>query len=258
MTLVLNEIHLVEGLRKTVLIAAADRRITKGNGDYHRTAPKLFEIPYLNGAVAYFGLAEFRVGTRTRGLWDLIPDFIRKNTDAANLEMFSLRLRSWLHSVIPASVLASTASGFHICGYGHTALPDHFFLPNFRAMNGFVPAQIAPTYKTPGSHFLGRDARRLGWDGSDPLSIKGPGVSYRNGDFRVHALTADLIDRMFLALRALPDFKAPQTPKDYKTYIRFKFRLISALHKQWIHKHRVGDDVDVLAWYSSNGQVNKV
>jgi hypothetical protein len=52
MTLVLNEIYLLNGLGKSFIVAAADRRISKPNGTYDSTRRKLFPIPYLNGAVS--------------------------------------------------------------------------------------------------------------------------------------------------------------------------------------------------------------
>jgi hypothetical protein len=45
MTLITNEIHMLDGFKRTVLVYAADRRITKPDGAYLSTQRKLFEIP---------------------------------------------------------------------------------------------------------------------------------------------------------------------------------------------------------------------
>ena len=79
MTLILNEIHLLRGLEKTMLVAAADRRISMPDGSYHSTQRKLFRIPYLNGAVAYFGLAAVYPGGRQAYLSTWLSDFIRRH-----------------------------------------------------------------------------------------------------------------------------------------------------------------------------------
>ena len=57
MTLITNEIHVLDGFKKTILVFVADQRITMPDGTY-RKGRKLFKIPYLEGGVSYFGLAE--------------------------------------------------------------------------------------------------------------------------------------------------------------------------------------------------------
>lgn len=57
MTLITNEIHMLDGFKRTVLVFAADRRLTNLDGSYGSTQQKLFQIPYLEGGISYFGLA---------------------------------------------------------------------------------------------------------------------------------------------------------------------------------------------------------
>lgn len=116
MTLVLNEIHLIEGLKRTFLIAAADRRLTKPDGSRHDAHPKLFEIPYLNGAISYFGLAEFTKAGKSVRMWDVLPAFVRSHATLPDLGTFSAALRDELERAIPKSLLKENPLGFHICG----------------------------------------------------------------------------------------------------------------------------------------------
>src|SRR5690349_3775056 len=112
MTLVLNEIHMLDGLNDTVLIAAADRRIS-AHGKYYGTAPKAFRIPYLNGALLYFGLAVFKDHSgKLKHLSDWLPAFIRNHSSTPDLRSFCSALQQELERFIPALVLGAEVSGF--------------------------------------------------------------------------------------------------------------------------------------------------
>ena len=259
MTLLVNEIHMLEGFKRTMLIAAADRRITKGDRTYHDTQPKLFEIKYLKGAVSFFGLAEFRRGSEKYRMSEILPTFIRKNSDIADLQTFSYALRDEMTRVVPAELLKDQSLGFHICGYGRTSLPDYWWLTNIRAMDGPLVTKMKSTFKNPGSNFLGRDAARWGWDGSDLMSVRSGGYQlYRNGDFLVHAVTVELVDELFERLWDLPEFDRPRTPLEFKNYIQYKFKLIAGLQRRWQRKPTVSGNVDVMMWEANDGKVIKV
>src|SRR5206468_10960061 len=80
MTLITNEIHMLDGFKKTLLIFAADRRLTNPDGSYAGSKRKLFPIPYLEAGISYFGLAEV-FPKRGRGyLSDWLKDFIIKQS----------------------------------------------------------------------------------------------------------------------------------------------------------------------------------
>lgn len=256
MTLVLNEIHWAEGLNRTTMVAAADRRISRPDGSYFGTHPKLFPVPYLNGAISYFGLAVFPDSAGvTRRLWDWIPAFIRHQHDVPDLRTFASRLRDSLHTLIPPRLLSSQPSGFHICGYNADYLPEYWFLTNIRQMSGFVPTEIKPTYKVPAPHFLDRDARALGWNGKDLRSICEAGCQiYRNGDFRGHAVASELLDDILRRLFQLPDFRRPVTPAEYRKYVHFKFRFIASLYKNWATRQIIGEPIDVIVWSADVGR----
>jgi len=117
MTLVLNEIYALDGFRDTLMIAAADRRISNLDGTYRSTCKKLFKIDYLNGAISYFGQAAVYPGRKEVFLSDWLPDFIRRTADATDLRTFATRLRNELSRIMPKNILCRVPSGFHICGY---------------------------------------------------------------------------------------------------------------------------------------------
>jgi len=57
MTLLINEIHSFDKLQQGFILHIADRRITD-NGKFHSNRQKVFEVPYLQAGVGYFGLAQ--------------------------------------------------------------------------------------------------------------------------------------------------------------------------------------------------------
>src|SRR6266487_504292 len=69
-------------------------------------------------------------------------------------------------------VLERYASGFHVCGYGTTGIPEFWFISNILEMDDFVYTRMAPRYSPPSPEFLDRDAKALGWNGHDSGSIK--------------------------------------------------------------------------------------
>jgi hypothetical protein len=137
MTLITNEIHVLDGFKKTILVFAADQRITMPDGTY-RKGQKLFAIPYLEGGVSYFGLAEVVPSGRRQFLSQWLPAFITKNADAPSLRDFAFRLRDELNTIVPQQILRQNASGFHICGYNGDGFPEFLFLRNIGAMDGYA------------------------------------------------------------------------------------------------------------------------
>jgi len=244
MTLVLNEIHALDGFKDTLMIAAADRRISNLDGTYNSTRKKLFEIEYLNGAVSYFGVA----CTSTRvPLSEWLPDFIRRTADATDLLTFSARLRNELSRIMPKYILRRHPSGFHICGYQKNELPDFWFLSNIGPMKGFNYT-CQDHYAEPLSQFLERDAKaNFGWDGSNLGSAKSNIVQiYRNGDFRAHAIAWGHLNSIFNALRNFPDFYQPRNPKEYGESVKSKFEIITYIYKKWAKMKIIARPIDVF------------
>jgi hypothetical protein len=248
MTLILNEIHLLNGLNESILVAASDRRLTTPDGSYNDTRPKQFHIPYLRGAVSYFGLAAIEHGGKTVYFADWLPNFIARHAQTQSLQDFAESLREELHRRIPPSVLKDCFSGFHICGYDNRELPDFWYLSNIGGMTEFRYINPKPRYAAPESHFLDRDAKsdKWGWDGIDPSSANSGLQIYRNGDIRAHVVAWKLLDKVFKRLLVFPDFKPLRTPEDYGKYVRFKFEVIAYFYKCWADKEIIARPIDVL------------
>jgi hypothetical protein len=247
MTLILNEVHLLNGLSETMLVAAADRRVSKLDGSYDSTRKKLFRIPHLNGAISYFGLAAFPQGGTLQYLSSWLPNFIRTQSSAPDLETFVDNLRNALERTIPAAVLQGRVSGFHICGYNKSDLPEFWSFSNIGSIQDFQYVDLSPQYSPPSPDFLERDAKgNFGWDGSDPLSARNGVQFYRNGDFRAHVAAWESLDEVFSILFQFPDFKRPSSPSEYGEYVRFKFEFIAYLYKKWAKKVIIGRPIDVI------------
>ena len=69
-------------------------------------------------------------------------------------------------------------------------------MSNIQTIDNFIYKDFLPKYESPRSDFLMRDARTLlGWDGMDPASVTGSGTwTYRNGDFKEHAVASEAVD----------------------------------------------------------------
>lgn len=246
MTLITNEIHMLDGFKKTVLVFAADRRISKPDLSLDSFRRKLFEIAYLDAYVSYFGLAKVFPSGRAQYLSDWLPAFIRKNSDARSLRDFSFKLRDELNQVVPASVLRANGSGFHICGYNAAGFPEFWYLSNIGGMVQFRYTNLRAQYAEPTSDFLERDAKELGWDGKNPSSVANRTWIYRNGDFRAHVAAWEKLDQMFGELLTFQDFKRPRSPDDLKHWVKFKFQVIARLYKHFARYQIVGGRIDVF------------
>ena len=249
MTLILNEIHLLRGMEETLIVAAADRRVSKPDGSYDSTRRKLFCIPYLHGAIAYFGLAV--VYPKGRSQWQYMSEwllsFIRRHSSVRDLEDFANTLREELNRVVPPEILKKNPSGFHICGYDSAGRPDFWYLSNIGGLKDFKYIDLKSQYTPPESHFLSRDAlREFRWDGKDPLSAINGVKIYRNGDFRAHVAAWEQLDYIYWRLSQFPDFKLPKTPGEYGEYVKFKFEIVAYIYKNWAKKQIVARPIDVI------------
>jgi len=239
---------LIHGLSDSLIIAAADRRISRfPDGTYDSTRRKLFKIPYLKGAISYFGLASVFPNGQRQYLSDWLPNFSTHQSKAQDLKSFANSLRNELNGIVPSNILKQVPSGFHICGYDMRGFPDFWYLSNIGRMQGFAYIKLKPKYASPKSHFLDRDARtKFGWDGVNPLSARNGASVYRNGDFRAHVVAWESLDSIFNQLFQFPDFKPPRTFDQYGEYVKFKFEVIAYLYKKWAKREIIARPIDVL------------
>jgi hypothetical protein len=246
MTLIINEIHLRNGLSDTFQIAAADRRITLGR-KIETPRKKLFAIPHLGATVSYFGLA----ATNKNGKWlyfsDLIPDFIKKSHQTKTLQEFSNLLMQTLNKEVPIELRRGHISGFHLSGYTAAGLPEFWYFSNISGMDGPYYKKPVETYSFPTSDFLERDAKdKLSWDGVDLLSAQNRTMVYRNGDIRTHILASEQMDLFMGQILALPDFKNPKTLEEYAAYVKFKMEFIGKIYRAWADQKIIDKPIDVI------------
>ena len=256
MTLIVNEIHLLDGLSKTILVAAADRRLSKPDGSYADTQRKLFRVPQLNGTVSYFGVAYVLTHGTEELLSSWLPNFINKQSEVSDLKTFAWNLRDTLNQVVPEEWLQRYPSGFHICGYNSQGLPDLWAFLNAGRMRGPQYLDVKAKYCPPSSSFLERDARmEFGWDGTDPSSARTGIQTYRNGDYRAHIAMWDYLDRsLFGNLFQLPDFKRPGNPREYGKYVKFKLKVIAYVYQEWAEKQSIAGPIDVIVLDNTSGR----
>jgi hypothetical protein len=220
-----------------MMIAAADRRISNPDGSYNSTRRKLFPIPYLKGAVSYFGLAYVYPKGKAQCMSDWLPTFIASQSGASDLETFCQNLRNALRTIMRKDVLKKYPSGFHVCGYHKDGLPEFWSLMNMGGLEGFRHVNFNEEYGEPSPDFLGRDAQQsFEWDGVNPLSAKNGILTYRNGDFRGHVAAWNALDNIFSTLIQFGDFKQLKTAKEYGEYVKFKFEIIAYFYKKMASK----------------------
>jgi hypothetical protein len=247
MTLILNEVHLLDGLEQTFLVAAADRRISNPDGTYNETRPKLLPIPYFRGAVSYFGLAAIPHDGKWVYHADWLPNFIGSQGDSPDLETFAKSLRLELNRRIPAGTLKKKASGFHICGFNDDGQPEFWYLSNIGGMEGLEYVGIKGRFKKPSPDFLERDAekRLADRESMDPESGEYPVQIYRNGDIRAHVVAWEMLDEMLAKLTQFPDFERPRGLEGYTKHVKFKFEVIAYFYKHWANKEIIARPIDV-------------
>lgn len=246
MTLILNEIHIQNGLSDTFQIAAADRRITREN-KIEPPRKKLFPIKHINSAVSYFGLAAFRKKGKEIYMSDWLPDFIKKSGQESSLELFANALREALNNEIPKSYRRKYHSGFHLCGYKNDGLPEFWYFSNISGMDGPYYKSPVENYAKPTADFLERDAiEKFKWDKINPKSAKNGIQIYRNGDIRTHAIVSEMVDNTMNEILKLPDFNRPKDIKEYAEYVKFKFEYISYIYKKWAQQKIIAKPIDTL------------
>jgi hypothetical protein len=223
------------------VLFAADRRITTSAGGPPRHYKKLVDIPYLNAALGFFGLAEFRRNQTIFRLSDHLREFVRAQAGIASLSLFAERLATSLNSFVPSSLRRSERSGIHISGMTAGSLPEFWFVRN-------VDATGKPTFGKyeAEEQYLSRDARNDGFDGKDPATLPPHGRLYRNGDILAHAVAWEAIDETLGTLRSVPVFSPIQSPSDYAAWVRFKMEVLLHFQKRFAKTLLVGGPVDVI------------
>lgn len=246
MTLILNEIHLRDGLKDTFQIAAADRRITRGN-EIESPRRKLFAIPFLNATVSYFGLAAFFKGNKWIYFADWLPHYIRSSTHCSNLEQFSIELSETLNDVIPLKYRKENISGFHLSGYNEDSLPEFWHFSNIPGMSGLSYNKPVERYGKPTSDFLKRDVlNHFNYDGTNPESAINGVQIYRNGELITHVMASEELDKAMSKIMEYPNFNMPTTIELYADYVKFKFEIISYIYKHWAKKRIISKPIDII------------
>jgi hypothetical protein len=220
---------------------AADRRITASGGGQPRHHKKLIDIPYLNSALGFFGLAEFKRGQKVYRLADHLRYFVRQQHAVKNLTEFAARLADSLNSFVPSSLQRSERSGIHVAGIASQNLPEFWFVRNVDDTGHPALGKYEPR-----EDFLRRDARAHGFDGKDPKTLPSNGRLYRNGDIVSHVVAWEALDDTLGRILSIPQFLGVHTPEDYAKWIRFKMQVITHFHKQFATTLLVGGQIDVI------------
>ncbi|MBM4160390.1 MAG: hypothetical protein FJ217_04735 [Ignavibacteria bacterium] len=245
MTLLANEIHVQDSLQHTVIIFAADRRITF-LGRFHSLGKKIFPIEYLNAGIGFFGLAEVFPGGKKQSMSSWLPQFITRNHRIRTLEEFADTLRAELDNVVPRDLKTSNPSGFHIAGFNQSGLPEFWFVRNIEHMDAHRYIDLQDHYSAT-EDFLARDARQFGFDGHSPTVARPFTWFYRNGDIRAHVVAWERLDGIIADFLSLPDFKKLNSLCDYERFIEFKMKMIAAIYKEYSTAATIGTPIDVFS-----------
>jgi hypothetical protein len=240
MTLLVNEIHVVGDLRTSMIVFAADTRITYA-AEPPRFMKKVFRIPYLQAGIGYYGLAQ--VNPREYfSSW--IPNAINAMTGERTPAGFAERLCERLNREVDKSYLSTMASGLHICGYNADNCPELWHICN-HTMRGYVYTDFATHYGL-SEDFLARHALKMGFDGTDP-AVPQPFVQYYiNGDVRPFHSVWRRLDEFLFEMFSYDDFRAPQNPTDNIGVVKWKMRVISSFYKKFARKPIIGGPIDVF------------
>jgi hypothetical protein len=242
MTLLLTEIHCLDGLSHSCVIFAADRRISR-SGKYDGTRKKVFRVPYLHAGVGFFGLAEISVQPSALSMSDWLSRFIQRNSNLTSLQAFAGALTKSLNADIASQLRQRCISGFHLAGYNAAGLPEFWYVRNVKDDR----STITGVYEER-EDFLRRDAISLGYDGYNPHSMQtGVVQTYRNGDIRAHVTAWERIDEGFGTLLQERQFKKPRTIQDYEQWVKFKMEFISYFYKKYCRESLVARPIDTFS-----------
>lgn len=247
MTIIYNEIQVHRSLEESIVLFAADSRMSTTEPRYSKET-KLFKIEYLRAGVSFFGLSRVYPHGHPQPLSEWLPAFIRKHSDINDLRTFAQVLRDELAKVVPSHILADHHSGFHLAGYTPKGYPDFVYFSNIGSGANFEYSDIKSEYSHPSSHFLDRDAKKHGWDGVDPTTIQHKGRIYRNGDIYPHFVAWDKLDEIFDILFRHFNFPNPTSVQDYERYVETKLRIISYIYKRHAIEKVVGDPFTVFSY----------
>ena len=239
MTLLYTEIVPPIVWKRHYIFFAADQRITPLDGSKPRFYKKLIEIPYLNAALGFFGLAEWGKGSSRTLMSELLRDFVRKQSSILHLGTFAALLADYLNKEVPGNLLGKR-SGIHIAGFGPTGVPEFWFVRNIDDQGAASLGQYQAR-----EEFL-TYATKLGFDGKDLSRLPDVSIFYRNGDIATHATAWEMIDEALVALRGTPGFKPIRTPEDYGEWIRFKMNVLRSFHGRFQKQVLIGGKIDVL------------
>jgi hypothetical protein len=238
-TLLTTEIHPINGLDDTLIVFAADRRISKITGGYLTTRKKIFRIDYLTGGIGYFGLAE----VPNLPMSDWLARFIRANANVRTLREFGETLARELNRIVPRKWRQQQPSGFHLAGHNVDGLPEFWYVRNLDDDRTTLFGEFRVR-----EDFLARDAPVLGFDGQNPLSVSNDRVQiYRNGDIRAHVAVWESLDGSFGQLLRLEDFRRLARPDDYEGWVKFKMELVAYFYKHYAKQAVIGRPIDVFS-----------
>jgi hypothetical protein len=249
MTLMCTEIHIrhESDLLQNRIVFFADRAITDRDGNFLYRKTKVFQIPYLNAGIGYYGIAYGVEKGRQISLDDKLKDFIQKSGALKTIEEFSRRWFQEATNFVPSAERARSVSGFHIAGFNSDRLPEFWHICNHEGFIGLAYARTFPDYRGPAEQFLAQyGPESLGYD----LASKRFGVrdvfTLRNGDIRAHAVMWGALSPIFDVLRQFPDFTIPDDDEGYKQEIQFKMGIINDIYKRFCHTEHVGAGWDTF------------
>jgi hypothetical protein len=229
MTLVTTEIHNHDDSAHALIVFAADRRISTNAGRALAAHKKVYELPWLNAGIGYFGLAQVSTG---RSMQDWLKSFISRSVDCHNLEDFAKALTDALNTTVPSQWRRREPSGFHIAGFV-SGKPEFWFVRN-------VDDDGKPTSR---GYECREDFQRRDVKKSKPGEV---GI-YRNGDLRAHEAVWTQLDISLGALLRQPGFKQIRKPPDYVNWVVFKMEVIAYFYKSFYKKSIIGRPIDAFA-----------
>jgi len=262
MTLILNEIHLLDGIKNTRIISAADRRFTVPNSNASKTSgyiygPKIFKIEHLNATVSFWGYAYVKEEGIYKKLFNWLPAFINKSSEIKTLKEFANVLKDRLNSIVPKEEFKKHASGYHFCGYNSDNLPEFYHFSNCEYYDNEY-RNIRDCFGDVLDDFLGRDAIKIGWDGQnkESVTVKNMMQIYRNGDIAAHCITWNALDDLFKNLFKLPNFKWKNENLDYEKYMEYKLKFINSIYNHWAKEKWVGGKFDIIVLQPQKSKQN--
>ena len=163
---------------------------------------------------------------------------------------FPEMLKETLNRDVNKKMLSTNPSGFNVCGYNESNLPEFHIITNIGSMRDHIYSDFHSLYFY-SEDFLRHDAHKMGWNGINPQIPLRKKQYYINGDVRTFHAVWKKLDSFFDIMMKHGDFSEPRYPESVRNRADWKVKAISSIYKRYASTVIIEPPVDTLVYSPS-------